>query len=319
MTINRSGALRVLGGAVAAPALVTGFPAIVRSQTLTPLKIGIIPVDVAANAYYAQDLGLFTKAGFAVEFQVMASGPVLAQAVAGGAIDIGISNVATLANARLRGLPFRILAPAAVVNPGQKPTDTVMVLQDSAITPGAGMNGKSIAINGLKDLQEIEARGYVDRFGGDSNTIKFVEVPFPAMGGALAEKRVDIIFPTEPFTTANTNVGKVIGDAFDGVGPRFLLLGWFASESWLAANAASARKFVDAMRQASVWANAHQTESAVMLSAHTKMPAEIASKIVRAVYGTTLDPAMLTPVLNLGSKYALLAKPVPATDLIWKG
>jgi NitT/TauT family transport system substrate-binding protein len=319
MVVNRSRAMSVIAGAVAAPVLVTGFPAIVRSQTLAPLKIGIIPVDVAANAYYAQDLGLFTKAGFAVEFQVMASGPVLAQAVAGGAVDIGVSNVATLGNARLRGLPFRIIAPAAVVNPGQKPTDVVMVLQDSTITPGAGMNGKLIAINGLKDLQEIEARGYVDKFGGDSNTVKFVEVPFPAMGGALQEKRVDIIFPTEPFSTSDTNVGKVIGNAFDGVGPRFLLLGWFASETWLASNGATAKKFVDIMRQASVWANAHQAESAVMLSNHTKMPPEIASKIVRAVYGTTLDASMLTPVLSLGSRYGLITKPVPATDLIWKG
>ncbi len=319
MVMNRSRAMSAIAGAVAAPALVTGFPAIVRSQSLTPLKIGIIPVDVAANAYYAQDLGLFTKAGFAVEFQVMASGPVLAQAVAGGAIDIGVSNVATLGNARLRGLPFRVIAPAAVVNPGQKPTDVVMVLQDSAITPGAGMNGKLIAINGLKDLQEIEARGYVDKFGGDSNTVKFVEVPFPAMGGALQEKRVDIIFPTEPFSTSDTNVGKVIGNAFDGVGPRFLLLGWFATEDWLAKNGATAKKFVDIMRQASEWANGHQTESAAMLSSHTKMPAEIASKIVRAVYGTTLDASMLTPVLSLGSRYGLIPKPVPPTDLIWKG
>ena len=318
MTINRSRALRVLGGAIAAPALVTGFPAIVRSQSLAPLKIGTIPVDVAANAFYAQDLGLFTKAGFAVEFQVMASGPVLAQAVAGGAIDLGISNVATIGNARLRGLPFRFVAAGAVVNPGQKPTDVVMVAQDSTITPGASMNGKLIAINGLKDLQEIEARGFVDKFGGDSSTIKFVEVPFPAMGGALQEKRVDIIFPTEPFSTASTNVGKVIGDAFDGVGPRFMLLGWFASESWLAKNGPTAQKFIDIMRQASAWANTHQSESAVMLSNHTKMPAEIASKIVRAVYGTSLDPSMLTPVLNLGTRYGLISKPVPATDLIWK-
>jgi NitT/TauT family transport system substrate-binding protein len=319
MSINRSRALRVLGGAIAAPALVTGFPAIVRSQTLTPIKIGIIPVDVAANAFFAQDLGLFTKAGFAVEFQVMASGPVLAQAVAGGAIDFGISNVATIGAARLRGLPFRFVAPAAVVNPGQKPTDIVMVAQDSTIKPGAGMNGKLIAINGLKDLQEIEARGFVDKFGGDSTTVKFVEVPFPAMGGALQEKRVDIIFPTEPFSTANTTVGKVIGDAFDGVGPRFMLLGWFAAESFLAKNAATATKFVSIMREASTWANSHQTESAVMLSNHTKMPAEIASKIVRATYGLTLDPSMLTPVLNLASRYGLIAQPVAANDLIWKG
>jgi NitT/TauT family transport system substrate-binding protein len=317
MNISRSRALRVLGGAVAAPAVVAGFPAIVKSQTLTPLKIGIIPVDVAANVFYAQDLGLFTKAGLDVSLQPMASGPVLAQAVAGGALDIGISNVATIGAARLRGLPFRYVAPASVVQPGQKPTDIVMVLQDSPITPGKSMNGKTIAINGLKDLQEIEARGYVDRFGGDSSTIKFVEVPFPAMGGALQEKRVDIIFPTEPFSTADTNVGKVIGNAFDGVGPRFMLLGWFASESWLAGHADVAAKFASVMRQASDWANSHHTETAVMLSNHTKMAPEVAAKIVRANYGLTLDPTMLTPVLNLALRYGLIAQNVPANDLIW--
>jgi NitT/TauT family transport system substrate-binding protein len=317
MNISRSRALRVLGGAVSAPAVVAGFPAVVKSQALTPLKIGIIPVDVAANVFYAQDLGLFAKAGLDVSLQPMASGPVLAQAVAGGALDIGISNVATIGAARLRGLPFRYVAPASVVQPGQKPTDVVMVLQDSPITPGKSMNGKTIAINGLKDLQEIEARGYVDRFGGDSTTIRFVEVPFPAMGGALQEKRVDIIFPTEPFSTADTNVGKVIGNAFDGVGPRFMLLGWFASESWLAGHADVAAKFASVMRQASDWANSHHTETAQMLSNHTKMAPEVAAKIVRANYGLTLDPTMLTPVLSLALRYGLIAQNVPATDLIW--
>jgi NitT/TauT family transport system substrate-binding protein len=319
MSLNRSRVLRVLGGAVAAPAIVAGFPAIVRSQALTKLKLGIIPVDVAANAFYALDLGLFTKAGLDVDIQPMTSGPVLAQAVAGGAIDFGVSNVATIGAARLRGLPFRYVAPAAVVNPGSKPTDVVMVAKDSSIRPGPSVNGKLIAINGLKDLQEIEAKGWVDKFGGDSSTIKFVEVPFPAMGGALEEKRCDIIFPTEPFSTADTNVGKVIGDAFDGIGPRFMLLGWFASESWLAKNGATATKFAGAMRQASEWANGHHSESAQMLVKHTKMSAEVANKIVRATYGLTLDPTMLTPVLNLASKYGLIAQPVAAADLIWKG
>jgi NitT/TauT family transport system substrate-binding protein len=318
MTIRRSRALRLIGGAVAAPAAVAGFPAVVKSQALTVVKVGIIPVDVAANVFYAQDLGLFAKAGLDVQTQAMSSGPVLAQAVAAGAIDIGISNVATIGAARLRGLPFRFVAPAAVVLPGAKPTDVVMVAQDSTLRPGPSLNGKTIAINGLKDLQEIEARGWVDKFGGDSNTIKFVEVPFPAMGGALQEKRADIIFPTEPFSTADTNVGKVIGDAFDGVGPRFLLLGWFAANSWLTAHPDVAAKFVTALRAASDWANNHHSESAQMLVSHTKIPAEVAQKMVRATYGLALEPAMLTPVLNLALRYGLIAQPVPANDLIWR-
>jgi NitT/TauT family transport system substrate-binding protein len=317
MTISRPQALRLMGAALA-PAIVGGFPAVVKSQTPATLKIGVIPVDVAANAFYAQDLGLFTKAGLNVDIQPMSSGPVLAQAVAGGAIDIGVSNVATIGAAKLRGLPFRFVAPAAVVLPGSKPTDVVMVLQDSPLRPGPSVNGKTIAINGLKDLQEIEARGWVDKFGGDSTTIKFVEVPFPAMGGALQEKRVDIIFPTEPFSTANATVGKVIGDAFDGVGPRFMLLGWFAANAWLAGHADVATKFATALRQASEWANSHQSDSAQMLANLTKMPLEVAHKMVRATYGLTLEPALLTPVLDLAVRYGLMPQSVAANDLIWR-
>lgn len=316
MKIDRRAALKMLAAALAVPAA-DGLPSAVWAQTRTVINVGVIPVDVAANVYYAQDLGLFAKAGLDVRIQPMTSGPVLAQAVAGGALDIGISNVATIGAASLRGLPFRFIAPAAVVTPGTPPTDVVMVRKDSPIGPGASINGMSIAINGLKDLQEIEARGWVDKFGGDSRTVKFIEVPFPAMGGALQEKRVDVIFPTEPFSTANTTFGKVIGDAFDGVGPHFMLLGWFASENWLAGHAAAASAFASAVRQASEWANGHRPESAVMLANHTKVTLTVAQSMVRATYGTAIEPDLLTPVLDLAAHYGLVSQRIPASTLIW--
>lgn len=317
MQLSRSRVIQTLGGALAAPAI-AGFPAVVRAQGLTVVRVGVIPVDVSANVFYAQDLGLFAKAGLDVQTQPMASGPVLAQAVAGGALDIGISNVATIAAARLRGLPFKYIAPAAVVRPALRQTDIVMVRKDSTIKSGADMNGKTIAINGLRDLQELEARGYVDRYGGDSKTIKFVEIPFPAMGGALEQNRADIIFPTEPFSTANQNVGKQIGIAFDGIAPRFMLLGWFANENWLNSHAEIAAKWVAAVRQASEWANSHRAESAKMLAKHTRVTEDVADKMVRATYGLDLDPTQLVPVLDLALRYGLIDRSVPVSQLIWK-
>jgi NitT/TauT family transport system substrate-binding protein len=317
MPLPRSRALRALGGALAAPAL-AGYPAALRAQPRTVVKVGFIPVDVSGNVFYAADLGLFAKTGLDVQLQPMGSGPALAQAVAGGAIDIGISNVATIAAARLRGLPFKFIAPAAVVVAGPKQTDIVMVRKDSPIKNGADMNGKTIAINGLRDLQEIEAKGYVDRFGGDSKTIKFVEVPFPAMGGALEQNRVDIIFPTEPFSTADQGVGKQIGIAFDGVAPRFMLLGWFANENWLNSHAEVAAKWVAAVREASLWANSHRPESAKMLAKHTRVTEDVADKMVRATYGLDLDPSQLVPVLDLALRYGLIDRSVPVSQLIWR-
>lgn len=316
MQLPRHRALQALGAALASPAL-AAVPALVRSQSLVTVRVGTIPVDVGANCFYAQDLGLFAKAGLDVQISPMASGPVIAQAVSGGALDVGVSNVATIAAARLRGLPFRFIAPAAVVAPTPRPTDVVMVLKDSPITPGAAMNGKLIAINGLKDLQEIEARGFVDRFGGDSSTVRFTEIPFPAMGGALEQKRVDIIFPTEPFSTADTNVGKVIGNAFDGVAPRFMLLGYFAHENWLQQHADVAVRFVDALKAGSAWANAHRTESGEMLVKHSRITPEVVTRIARATYGLSLNRAMLVPVIDLAVRYGILTSSVSVADLTW--
>jgi NitT/TauT family transport system substrate-binding protein len=102
------------------------------------------------------------------------------------------------------------------------------------------------------------------------------------------------------------------------VGPRFLLLGWFAANSWLTAHPDVAAKFVTALRAASDWANNHHSESGQMLVSHTKIPAEVAQKMVRATYGLALEPAMLTPVLNLALRYGLIAQSVSANDLIWR-
>jgi NitT/TauT family transport system substrate-binding protein len=313
----RSRVLRTMGAALAVPAI-TSFPAVVRSQSMTVLKVGSIPVDGGASVFYTQQLGLFSKAGLDVQIQPMASGPVLAQAVAGGAIDIGISNVATIAAARLRGLPFRYVAPGPIVLPGPSQTDVVMVRKDSAITAGAGMNGKTIGINGLRDLQEIEARGFVDRYGGDASSIKFVEIPFPTMGGALDQRRVDIIFPTEPFSTADTDVGKVIGIAFDGVAPRFMLLGYFATDPWIGAHGDVVAKFAAAMREGSRWANAHHPETAQMLTKYSRVTLDVANKMVRSTYGLNLDPTMLVPVLDLALRYGLMDRSVPVSELIWR-
>jgi ABC-type nitrate/sulfonate/bicarbonate transport system substrate-binding protein len=97
------------------------------------------------------------------------------------------------------------------------------------------------------------------------------------------------------------------------------LLGWFAADSWLARHADIAAKFAGALQQASDWANSHQSDSAQMLANHTKVPSDVAHKMVRAGYGLKLDPAMLTPVLDLASRYGLMPQPVAANDLIWRG
>jgi NitT/TauT family transport system substrate-binding protein len=288
------------------------------AQELTLVRVGALPTDGTSVVFDAKEMGFFERAGLDVEITTMSSGPTIAAAVAGGALDIGVANVATVAQARARGLPMRFIAPSSVADPSTM-TDIVMVAKDSPIRSGADLNGKIIAINGLKDLQQISASAWVDKHGGDSKTLKFIELPIPQMAAALEAHRVDAALVVEPFVTVAKGLGqgKVIGDVLDGVGSRYMITGWFALDPWLDAHRDTAQRFVTALRAAADWANTHHRESAAILVKNSKMSADLVDVMARARFGTVLDPAALNPVLDGAVKYGVLDAKPDVNDMIW--
>ena len=79
-------------GFIAATATLTlGALRPVRAQSLPVLRVGAAPADAFAQAWFAQDLGFFTKAGLTVDLQNFNSGTAAASAVVGGSLDIAIT------------------------------------------------------------------------------------------------------------------------------------------------------------------------------------------------------------------------------------
>jgi hypothetical protein len=72
------------------------------------------------------------------------------------------------------------------------------------------------------------------------------------------------------------------------------------------------------MLRVAVWANAHHAESAQILVRSAKLDPAIAAKMTRSTYGTSLDPALMQPVLDMFVHFGVLAKPMSAADLAWQ-
>src|SRR5580704_16939136 len=101
-TMNRGAAVGLLAsGCVAAVAA----PRRVNAQA-AKLRVAGIPIDIAGACYYAQDQGFFTKYGLDVEIVQLANGSVVAEAVAGGSVDIGNGNTLAISTAHEHGIPF---------------------------------------------------------------------------------------------------------------------------------------------------------------------------------------------------------------------
>ena len=82
------------------------------------------------------------------------------------------------------------------------------------------MNGKIVAVSALNDLFSIAVRAWVDAHGGDSSTLKLLELPTSAVAVALTSGRIDAAVMIQPFL-ANALAGgsvKSIGDPVGALG-----------------------------------------------------------------------------------------------------
>lgn len=309
MTGLRRGTFLAGGAALGAIAL---GPRGVRAET--PLKVGTLPIDLGGTAYYAEELGMFKKAGLDAQVQTLNYGSAVAAAVAGGAIDIGQSNIMSLATAHERGLPFVMIAGAGLFL-ASKPTSMMLVLKDSPLRTARDLAGKAVAVNGLKNVTQVSVENWVDRNGGDSARVRFIEMPFSEMEAALVAKRVDAALFADPVATKVLDDGKTraFADTFASIGKRWMIGAWFAKRDWVAANRETVQKFVAVMREAGTWANDHQAQSATILQKYTKVRVGRANRVV---YDESLDPALVQPQIDVAARYKVLKAAFPASEMI---
>ena len=303
-----------LAAAVSA-ALLLGNRAPVASQSLQALHIETIPFDAGSEAFYAKDMGFFAKQGIDATVDPVGNGPAIAAAVASGAIDIGFSNALSIEMAYKKGLPFVFIAPAALYS-SAAPTSVLMVPKDSPIKTAKDLDGKTIGVNGLKNIAEYAPRLWIDKNGGDSSTIKFVEVGPTEIPAALAEHRIDAGFVAEPQITQAKATSRVFAKAYDVLGDGFMIAGYFTTRQWAEAHPDLLHKFQAAMRETAAWANANPDKSADILAKYTKLNPAIVRASVRAKFGLSLSPAQIEPTIDLAAHYKLL-QPFPAADLIY--
>ena len=218
-TIGRGRALSLMAAGVSAGALAT--PA--WAQSNPTLRIGVLPVESAAEAFYARDLGYFAKAGLDVTITTMANTPSIVAAVVGGALDIGYTTIDSVASIHAHGIPLVVIAPATdYIDPLTVKTAGILVRPDSPIRTAKDLAGKTIALPALHSLGTTGASAWIDANGGDSSTVNYVEIPFPAEPAALDAGRVDAIFEVEPFFGAASKNNRVLMYGYTAIGKALL-------------------------------------------------------------------------------------------------
>ena len=286
---------------------------------LTTIRIADAGQDVDAEAFYAQELGIFRKYGINAEITLLrkGGGAAAVAAVAGGAVDVGEGDLVSVANAHQRGIRIVLLAPSGVYR-STAPTTEVIVAKDSPIASGKDLEGKTVALISPEGPSRIATEAWLESSGAAPEKVSFVEIPPVNMAAAVERGTVAAAVINEPSLTASQSCCRVLANLFQSIGNEWQLNAWYATADWVTKEPLLARRFAQAIHEAALWGNrpANHLKSGEILNKYTPFPPELLPKMNRATYGEMLDPKLMQPLLDAAVKYKALPAPQPGQQLI---
>lgn len=302
-------------GTMTAGVVLAQRPRAGAAQTLTAIRVAGTPDDAKTPLYFAIKSGLYRKAGLDVQFVATSSGSAATTAVFTDATEMGTGSIMSVATAFLKGIPIVVVANGTFVDP--KVLNAALVIAaDSPVKTGADMNGKIVGVSALNDVSSLYTSLWVDKNGGDSKTLKFVELSNTLAADALANHRVDLALMQQPQLQAAVDAGtvRVLANAIISKEP-YVLSTYFANKAWALAHPDAVKAFARVTYAAAQYTNAHPEATAAMVSDITKIPLAILRQMPRYRGATSSDPALLQPLITAAANYKLLPRDFPAKEL----
>lgn len=290
----------------------TGQPA-----GLTTLRVISAPSDDLRPVLYGQSAGLFRRAGLNVVVERANSGAVAAQAVIGGASEVGKASLSSLIAAYARGVPFVLIAPSAI-HRSASPNSAVIVAASSPVHSPLDLQGKIVACTAIGDIGYLGLRGLIDAQGGDSSTVRWVEIPTSAVAAAIEQGRVEAGLAVEPFMSKDLRSGKVrmLVDVLSGYPIPILESAFFATRAYVAENRDLIVRFARVLQQAAVYSNAHPAETARLFATFSGMDPELTAQMHLTYTATSFDPLQIQPVIDLAVKYKIIPHKFDAQEIL---
>ena len=207
-----------------APVAAQTKPVEVRLSYIAPPPNDMIPLFFQHD-FFKQNLLKEYGKKYTVSFLRVAGSPGAATAMAAGELDIATLSFPVAAQTILKkAVPGGISIIMSHWNdavPGFY-SDTLYVLNDSPIKTFKDLRGKKVAINEFGSFIDVKIRIMLLNHGLDPlKDLTMVEVPFPAIGPAIREKRVDTGTLAVPFNAIEENKGGVrpVQEVAEGLGP----------------------------------------------------------------------------------------------------
>ncbi|MBS7813355.1 ABC transporter substrate-binding protein [Roseococcus pinisoli] len=310
--ITRRAGLALTALPLAAPPLV--------GQTLTRLRVSVIPVTDVAPLHAAMRLGHFAAEGLEIDTSTTAGGATGLPGLVAGQFRVVFSNTVSILLGIREGLDFRFVAGAAAGNPAPPDIFAILTRKGSNIRSGRDLEGKRIASNTRNNIVWLRGMAWVEKTGGDWRKVTTVEVPFPQMADALAAGQIDAGIFSEPFAS-----GALVshGERLERVAwpiietaPGATVAQYVTMKDDLERNGEVFERFARGLFKGVDWVNERRHDPALLdlITAFSRVPVERLRQTALPTYPKAVTPAEVQEVITTMARFGMGGRfPAPAS------
>jgi NitT/TauT family transport system substrate-binding protein len=293
-----------------------------RAQSPTKIRVGTIPIVDAAPLMIGISKGFFRQEGLEVDTTPAPGGAALLPSLAAGQFHFVFANTTSALLAIGEGLEFKFVTAGCSTAAQGPDLAGLMARVDGGVSSGKELAGKRLAVNNRNNIMWIRAAAWIDRTGGQSERVNFVEIPFPQMVDALVNNQVDAAMVNEPFLTVGLqNHGdkvKVVSWPMSETAPNGVVSEYLATKDYIAQNPQVVESFARAFARGTDWVlkNKGTPEWEQAVSAYTRIAPERLRGTALPVYDRVIEPQKIQDMIDLMHKYKILSAKLNVADLI---
>jgi NitT/TauT family transport system substrate-binding protein len=285
-----------------------------------PARLSVQDTAGVPSAFleYGVQEGFFKERDLDVKVTPSQGGATVVPAVVSGDSDIAGSNLVSVLLAQGKDIPVKIVAPGTFVR-GKRSQDfsAILAAGNGDIRSPKDLEGKTLAVNTLKNVAELAAKASLAKQGVDVSEIELAEVDFPDMNGALVEGRVDAAFQIEPFVSLALKEGhRVIDRPYVGTKPGLQIGCYFTSEQYLSQNEDVVERFREGVADTAAAIAEDPSAFREFLPEASEIPPPAAQKAILPAWKSENDQASLDLTAELMERYGIVDEKPDTSDAV---
>ena len=262
----------------------------------------------------------FATSGLDLVQKPINSGAAAVPLLLNGQLQFAAADSVSALTAISKNVPLVIVAAAATSgSSAQNDATAVLVKGNSPIRSAKDLEGKKLAVNGIGNIAQLGTAAAIDKLGGDSSKVQFVELPPPAILPAIQNGTVDAAAASEPAVTQGEAAGlrSLFSPTAEAL-PSVPLFVYVTSQSYLSQHRDVVTKFAQAMVKANNFAAQHPDFVRNFAVQNQKLAPADASKLILPIFvPPTVQKPDMQRVVDLMVKYKTIGAPVDLNKAIF--